>query len=273
MITDKDVADKKNEVTMLRLQIAEHKARRRLNEIEQSELNDAPETSVVTLKTPSMGTRVVSKNEETHTIDENKMEAVRMLVGSDMWVLHTDEASVEDKQQKDIIDEMQSTIRALKAEVSVRDGILIGRQSTIDELKNFIREQGRCVDDRDKRIEQLMVLNEALRVDIDLVQNLSRDHIAGQDRTIEGLKSRMTGARIIIDNQATTIEDFKAIETKETDRLHTVIEGNGKIIDELNDMYCDVCGKLEKIEKIAEHQSHDCFSTALDEIIKIIQEE
>jgi uncharacterized coiled-coil protein SlyX len=144
---------------------------------------DASESPVVTLKTPSIGTRVVSKNEETHTIDETKMAAVRMLIGSDMWVLHTDEEAVEDKQQKD---------------------------TTIDELMKDL------------------------------------------------------------DAKNTVIKDFKAIETKETDRLHTVIEGNGKLIDELNDMYCDACGKLEQIEKVTK----DAISYVhIDEITKIIQEE
>jgi uncharacterized coiled-coil protein SlyX len=388
MITDREIADKRNEVKMLHLQIAEHKAHRRLNEIEQLELDDvafaitrrqedtidtykdavaaqnkvlkdfqddvyeknktidemnetisdlrmaasdmldtinecargeakdsrvlmqvveavdtwhrcmiptsltgctdlikviddvledysvAPETKVVMLKTPSMGTRVVSKNEETHVIDEAKMKAVRCLVdGEDHWVVSTDEDAIAVMEQKETIDEL-----------------------------------GDRVVDRDNRIEQLIVLNEALRIDVELAHNLSRDHIADQDRiingleetlkleridhtaevsaitntlheTIKGLRSRMAGARIIIDNQASSIEelkstvdfgqsridllvekksncieelmkdldarnktikDFKAIEQKETDRLHTIIEGNGKIIDELNDMFDEI---------------------------------
>ena len=301
VVSSNDVADKKNEVRMLHLRIAKHKACERLREIERKSLTDAdeisehiinknlrririkqqktidglnetirdlrmaasdmldtinecargeaedsrvlmqvveivkkddlclttikqltdllvdyldaPEGPVVTLKTPSIGTRVVSKNEETHIIDKAKMKAVRMLVGSDMWVLHTGEAAVEDKQQKETIDELTETIK--------------------------------------------------------------------------GLRSRMAGARIIIDNQATSIEgltkdlgarntvikDFKAIETKETDRLHKTIEEKNTVLQAYRDENTEVWSKLEKIEKIAEHPAYDCFSTALDEITKIIQEE
>jgi chromosome segregation ATPase len=174
---------------------------------------NAPEG--VTIKTPSIGTRVVSKNEETHIIDEDKMVAVRLLVECEGdWILHTD------------------------SEAAYRN--------------NPLSDQ---VADRDNRIEQLIVLNEALRIDIELAHNLSRDHITNQDRIIEGLRSQMTGARVIIDNQATSIEEL-------TLTLAAYREQN---INQHN--------KLERIEKIAEHPAYDCFSTALDEIIKIIQEE
>lgn len=235
VVSSKDVADKKNEVRMLHLRIAKHNACERLREIERKSLTDADEISE-------------------HIINKN-LRRIRI------------------KQQK-----------------------------TIDELKDFIRDQGDQVADRDNRIEQLIVLNEALRIDIELAHNLSRDHIAGQDRFIEGLK-------IELDARNKVIKDFKAIEQKETDRLHaeikqlrdtivelrSLVDGTGVItdkqamtminnqattIEEKNTVlraYCDendeVWGKLEKIGKIAEHPAHDCFSTALDEIIKIIQEE
>ena len=189
---------------------------------------NAPEIQAITLQTPSMGTRVVPKDEE----------------------------AVEDKQQKD----------------------------TIDELKDFIRDQCGRVDDRDNRIEQLMVLNEALRVDIELAHNLSHDHIAGQDRSIEELKSTYRAYRDENDEMCSkikelthdldarnkVIKDFKAIETKETDRLHADLNRLSKIRDELLQLYCDRCDQLEKIENCVKFIPK---TPLINEITKIIQEE
>ena len=155
---------------------------------------DASESPVVTLKTPSLGTRVVSKNEEAHTIDETTMKAVRMLLDCDgTWVLYTEEEAVEVMQHK----------------------------TTIGELK-------RDLDARNK-----------------------------------------------------VIKDFKAIETKETDRLHADLNRLSKIRDELLQLYCDRCDQLEKIDEITKKAKHfddvidrvSANHTAIDEIIKIIQEE
>jgi chromosome segregation ATPase len=189
---------------------------------------------------------------------------------------------------QDDMHEKNKTIDGLNETISDLRMAASDMLDTIDELKDFIRDQCGCVDDRDNRIEQLIVLNEALRVDID-----------GQDNHIEALKSTVDFGQSRIDllvekksncidelmkdldARNTVIKDFKAIEQKETDRLHTVIAGNGKIIDELNDMYCDVCGKLERIENISKKARTfgdvinrvSANHIAIDEITKIIQEE
>ena len=147
--------------------------------------SNAPESPVVTLKTPSIGTRVVSKNEETHTIDENKMEAVRLLVACENdWILHTDSEAAEVRQQK-------GTINKLNA-------LLANEKMTLAAYRsNPLSDQ---VADRDNRIEQLMVLNEALRIDID-----------GRDKHIEELTLALAAYReqnINQHNKLERIENF-----------------------------------------------------------------
>lgn len=330
MITDREIADKRNEVKMLRLQINEHKERRRLDEIREAnalreanetihnaktyiacleaELSnsksaiamkngvindrnetisdlrmagsdmldtinecsrreaedsgvlmqvveivkewgrlssmvstydmrhlrdllvdylDAPEIPVVTLKTPSMGTRVVPKNEETLVIDENKMEAVRMLVGSDMWVLHTDDEAVEDKQQKETINKLNA--------------LLADEKMTLAAYRS----------------------------------NPLSDQVADRDAIISSLRADRHAKQDIIDklrHDSCNLND----KLNETDRLHSDLNRLSKIRDELLQLYCDRCDRLEKIEKIvnkAKRFDVVLDTVSIDNIVKIIQEE
>lgn len=80
---------------------------------------DVPEVpGILTLQTPSIGTRVVSKVDAPLTVSERAMEAVQLIVECgihrDTWVLYTNDDARDAMRSKQLIDEMNETIKDLR---------------------------------------------------------------------------------------------------------------------------------------------------------------